>query len=482
MNERYVLFPKTPTIESYMKEVILAETYNYRSGKPVLGGLFGEDIFGPTTDYKCGCTQNPLTGLRNRGMICDKCGVELMPANERSNRFGYIRFHIPLVHPLNRSYLCLIAPDLDKKFLELFMKQSWQFNVTLDESPKSHLRDETGRAVAISIRELDGTETEETIGAIGLINAVAALSAEQTRVALSDPDLKAAPGLRKLVRRMTQHHASFDQTFFLYHMLVSPPNHRPLLLIDNSYKMDTINQVYLTILRRNKRMAALMTLEDATPEAILKEWSILNKVLSAFYFGKMTLSGEEIEGRIKKLSDKDGWIRGNLLGKRVDYSGRTVIACGPDLKFGHLGVPEYMAYQLLKLHILQSLKKQGMSISRADDFWAKKDPRAYAAMYEWDGKVRVMMNRQPTLWRYGVQSYLLDIIPGKVIRVHPAYTNSFNADFDGDTVALYLMHGEESVYEQEMLLAPQNNILSATSGDVLIGLSQEFTFGMHMIK
>jgi len=476
-------------------EVRKPETINYRTFKPERDGLFCAKIFGPVKDYECICGK--YKRMKHRGVVCEKCGVEVIQSKVRRERLGHITLATPVAHiwflkslpsrigailditlkDLERvlyceSYVCLDPKETPLERGEILTED--RFHDLLDEyGDDAFEAGMGGEAVLEMLRDID----------------VHALS-EQLRIDLKEATSEAKR--KKLAKRLKVVEAFRDsgnrpEWMMLSVIPVLPPDLRPLVPLDGGrFATSDLNDLYRRVINRNNRLKRLMELN--APEIIIRnERRMLQEAVDALFDngrrGK-TITGPN-KRPLKSLSDmlkgKQGRFRQNLLGKRVDYSGRSVIVVGPALRLHQCGLPKKMALELFKPFIYNKLEERGYvtTIKSAKKLVEKEKPEVWDILEEVITEHPVMLNRAPTLHRLGIQAFEPVLIEGKAIRLHPLVCTAFNADFDGDQMAVHVPLSVEAQMETRVLMMSTNNILSPASGRPIINPTQDIVLGLY---
>src|SRR5499426_3753702 len=476
-------------------EVKKPETINYRTFKPERDGLFCARIFGPTKDYECACGK--YKRMKFAGVICDKCGVEVTRARVRRERMGHIELASPVSHVwFFKGLPSRIGQLLDMSLRELEKILYFEEHVVL-ESRLQGIKKKDLMAVdkARKLIEEHGPEALKV-----------GMGAEAIRELLRDMDLDSmARDLRaqmlgessvqkrkKIVKRLKVIEAflkSGNQPdwMILEVVPVIPPELRPLVPLDGGrFATSDLNDLYRRVINRNNRLKRLIDLK--APEIIIRnEKRMLQEAVDALFDNGRR--GRVITGPnnrpLKSLSDtlkgKQGRFRQNLLGKRVDYSGRSVIVVGPYLKLHQCGLPKKMALELFKPFILRKLEERGIasSIKAAKKFVEKERPEVWDILEEVIREHPVLLNRAPTLHRLGIQAFEPILVEGKAIEIHPLVCTAFNADFDGDQMAVHIPLSMEAQLEAQVLMLSSNNILSPSNGAPVAVPSQDMVFGIY---
>jgi DNA-directed RNA polymerase subunit beta' len=478
-------------------EVKKPETINYRTFKPERDGLFCARIFGPTKDYECACGK--YKRMKFAGVVCDKCGVEVTRARVRRERMGHIELASPVSHVwFFKGLPSRIGQLLDMSLRELEKILYFEEYVVLDARlPAVKKKDLMSVDKARKLQEEHGPEALKV-----------GMGAEAIRELLRDLDLDSlARDLRaqmlgetsvqkrkKIVKRLKVIEAflkSGNQPdwMILEVVPVIPPELRPLVPLDGGrFATSDLNDLYRRVINRNNRLKRLMDLK--APEIIIRnEKRMLQEAVDALFDNGRR--GRVITGPsnrpLKSLSDtlkgKQGRFRQNLLGKRVDYSGRSVIVVGPYLKLHQCGLPKKMALELFKPFILRKLEERGIasSIKAAKKYVEKERPEVWDILEEVIREHPVLLNRAPTLHRLGIQGFEPILVEGKAIEIHPLVCTAFNADFDGDQMAVHVPLSMEAQLEAQVLMLSANNILSPANGAPLAVPTQDMVLGIYYL-
>jgi len=475
-------------------EVKKPETINYRTFKPERDGLFCAKIFGPTKDYECNCGK--YKRMKHRGIVCEKCGVEVIPSKVRRERLGHIDLATPVAHIwFLKSLPSRIANLLDMTLKDL--EKVLYFEAYAITDPRN-----TGMTIAEVLNEeaylkaMDehGGDFAGGMGAAAIRDCLQALDldklAEDLRTELIEASSEAKR--KKISKRLKVIDAfrtsgNRPEWMILECIPVLPPELRPLVPLDGGrFATSDLNDLYRRVINRNNRLKRLMELQ--APEVIIRnEKRMLQEAVDALFDNGRR--GRAIAGPnkrpLKSLSDmlkgKAGRFRQNLLGKRVDYSGRSVIVVGPELRLHQCGLPKKMALELFKPFIYNKLEEQGhvTTIKSAKKMVEKERPEVWDVLDEVIKEHPVMLNRAPTLHRLGIQAFEPILIEGKAIQLHPLVCTAFNADFDGDQMAVHLPLSIESQVEARVLMMSTNNILSPAHGKPIIVPSQDMVLGIY---
>ena len=482
-------------IESWSHgEVKKPETINYRTFKPEKDGLFCAKIFGPTKDYECNCGK--YKRMKHRGIVCEKCGVEVIQSKVRRERMGHIRLATPVAHIwFLRSIPSKIGILLDMTLRELERILYFEAYLVIDGKETPLKKGET-------LSEERYREAREKYGD----GFVVAQGADAIRELLKNTDVKdlskklrtemketsSEAKKRRLAKRLKVIESFLEsgnkpEWMILEVVPVIPPDLRPLVPLDGGrFATSDLNDLYRRVINRNNRLKRL--LELSAPEIIIRnEKRMLQESVDALFDnGKR---GRTILGANKKplksLSDmlrgKQGRFRQNLLGKRVDYSGRSVIVVGPELKLHQCGLPKKMALELFKPFIYHRLEEKGLAttIKSAKKMLEKERPEVWDVLDEVIREHPVLLNRAPTLHRLGIQAFEPVLIEGKAIQLHPLVCAAYNADFDGDQMAVHIPLSVEAQAEARILMMSTNNILSPANGKPIIVPTQDIVLGIY---
>jgi len=475
-------------------EVTKPETINYRTLKPEKDGLFCAKIFGPIKDYECICGK--YKRLRHRGIVCEKCGVEVIESKVRRTRIGHIELACPVAHIwFLKSLPSRIATILDITLKELEKVLYFESYIVTDEGDtdlefSEILSDKEYRLA----REEHGADFEVSIGAEAVYQLLQKLDCNEIYTELKEEykNTKSVAKKKRINKRLKVL-ASFlksdnkPEWMILKVIPVIPPDLRPLVPLDaGRFATSDLNDLYRRVINRNNRLKRLLELQ--APDIILRnEKRMLQEAVDALFAnGKR---GRVIQGPnkrpLKSLSDmlkgKTGRFRGNLLGKRVDYSGRSVIVAGPDLRLHQCGIPKLMALELFKPFIYNKLEERGYvtTIKSAKKMVEEKKAVVWDILDEVIKEHPVLLNRAPTLHRLGIQAFEPILIEGKAIRLHPLVCFAYNADFDGDQMAVHVPLSIEAQVEARVLMMSTNNILSPQNGLPVIVPSQDIVLGLY---
>ena len=483
-------------------EVTKPETINYRTLKPEMDGLFCERIFGPAKDWECHCGK--YKRVRHRGIVCERCGVEVTESRVRRHRMGYIKLAAPVTHVWYLkgipSYLSILL-DMPLRDVE----QIVYFNayVVLDPGNAQNLsaKQLLTEDQWIEIEEQLYSEDSELVGIeVGIgAEAVQRLleevelesEAERLREEINDSKGQKRAKLIKRLRVIDNFVATGARPEWMVvtAIPVIPPDLRPMVQLDGGrFATSDLNDLYRRVINRNNRLARLQ--EILAPEIIVRnEKRMLQEAVDALIDNGRR--GRTVVGAnnrpLKSLSDiiegKQGRFRQNLLGKRVDYSGRSVIVVGPSLKIYQCGLPREMAIELFQPFVINRLIQSGMvnNIKAAKKLIQRGEPQVFEVLKEVITGHPVMLNRAPTLHRLGIQAFEPIIVEGRAIQLHPLVCPAFNADFDGDQMAVHVPLSLEAQAEARLLMLACHNILSPATGKPIVAPSQDMVLGCYYL-
>ncbi|OGP25052.1 MAG: DNA-directed RNA polymerase subunit beta' [Deltaproteobacteria bacterium GWB2_55_19] len=478
-------------------EVKKPETINYRTFKPERDGLFCAKIFGPVKDFECNCGK--YKRMKHRGVVCEKCGVEVIPSNVRRDRLGHIELATPVAHIwFLRSLPSRIGAILDVTLKELERVLYYENYIVLDpkesDLKEGELLNEEKYQKSVEKWGPDGFESG--MGADAIRSLMKRLDLEKISTTLRAEMKKTASDAKKkrIVKRLKVVDAFLNsgnkpEWMILEVIPVLPPDLRPLVPLDGGrFATSDLNDLYRRVINRNNRLKRLMELN--APDIIIRnEKRMLQEAVDALFDNGRR--GRIITGQnkrpLKSLSDmikgKSGRFRQNLLGKRVDYSGRSVIVIGPDLRLHQCGLPKKMALELFKPFIYQKLEEKGYAttIKSAKKLLEKERPEVWDVLDEVIREHPVLLNRAPTLHRLGIQAFEPILIEGKAIQLHPLVCTAFNADFDGDQMAVHVPLSIEAQVEARVLMMSTNNILSPAHGKPIIVPTQDIVLGLYYL-
>ncbi|MBI2618459.1 MAG: DNA-directed RNA polymerase subunit beta' [Ignavibacteriales bacterium] len=492
-------------------EVTKPETINYRSFRPEKDGLFCEKIFGPVRDWECHCGK--YKRIRYKGITCDRCGVEVTQKSVRRERMGHIALAVPVVHiwyfrslPSKIGYvLGLSTKELEKviyyesyvvinpgttglekqdlitedQYLEILQSLPEE-NSDLDENdPKKFIAKMGGEAVKDLLKRVN---VEEVAGElrVGL--------KEETSVQKKNESLKRLRVIEAF-RKSEKNAPNRPEWMVLDVVPVIPPELRPLVPLEGGrFATSDLNDLYRRVIIRNNRLKRLI--EIKAPEVILRnEKRMLQEAVDSLFDNSRRVNAVRSDNNraLKSLSDmlkgKQGRFRQNLLGKRVDYSGRSVIVVGPELKLHECGLPKDMAVELFKPHIIRKLIERGLvkTVKSAKKMVEKKGPEVWDILDHIIDGHPVLLNRAPTLHRLGIQAFQPVLVEGKAIRIHPMVCTAFNADFDGDQMAVHVPLSYEAQLEARLLMLSSHNILSPANGAPIVTPTQDQVLGCYYL-
>jgi DNA-directed RNA polymerase subunit beta' len=501
-------------LESSHGEVTQPETINYRTYKPEMGGLFCERIFGPVKDWECHCGK--YKRIRYKGIICDRCGVEVTEKKVRRERMGHIELVVPVAHiwyfrslPNKIGYLLgLPTKKLDQiiyyeryvvvqagvkeedgiaqldflteeEYLDILDKLPRENQLLDDEDPQKFIAKMGADALEqlLSRTKLDELSYE--------LRHQAATDTSQQRKAEALKRLRVVEAFRDAKTRIENK----PEWMIIKMVPVIPPELRPLVPLDGGrFATSDLNDLYRRVIIRNNRLKRLMDIK--APEVILRnEKRMLQEAVDSLFDNSRKVNAVRSDGNraLKSLSDmlkgKQGRFRQNLLGKRVDYSGRSVIVVGPELKMHECGLPKDMAAELFKPFVIRKLIERGIvkTVKSAKKIVDRKDPVVWDILENVLKGHPVMLNRAPTLHRLGIQAFQPKLIEGKAIQLHPLVCTAFNADFDGDQMAVHVPLGHEAILEASLLMLSTHNILNPANGAPIAVPSQDMVLGLYYI-
>jgi DNA-directed RNA polymerase subunit beta' len=495
-------------------EVIKPETINYRTYKPERDGLFCERIFGPVKDYECACGK--YKRIRYKGIVCDRCGVEVTEKKVRRERMGHIKLVVPVVHiwyfkslPNKIGYLLGMSSkkletiiyyerfvviqtgvraekgqnyaDLltEEEYLDILDELPKENQMLPDEDPNKFIAKMGAEAVHALLERLDLDQLS-----FDLRNA-AATETSQQRKADALKRLSVVESFREANTRILNR----PEWMVMQYIPVIPPELRPLVPLDGGrFASSDLNDLYRRVIIRNNRLKRL--LEIKAPEVILRnEKRMLQESIDSLFDNSRKSNAVKAEGgrALKSLSDvlkgKQGRFRQNLLGKRVDYSGRSVIVVGPEMKMHECGLPKDMAAELFKPFIIRKLIERGIvkTVKSARKLVDKKESVIWDILENILKGHPVMLNRAPTLHRLSIQAFQPKLIEGKAIHLHPLVTAAFNADFDGDQMAVHVPLSNAAILEAQLLMLSSHNILNPQNGTPITLPSQDMVLGLYYI-
>ncbi|MCE2733614.1 MAG: DNA-directed RNA polymerase subunit beta' [Flammeovirgaceae bacterium] len=501
-------------LESSHGEVTQPETINYRTYKPEMGGLFCERIFGPVKDWECHCGK--YKRIRYKGIICDRCGVEITEKKVRRERMGHIELVVPVAHiwyfrslPNKIGYLLglatkkldqiiyyeryvVIQPGIkeedgvnrldfltEEEYLDIVDKLPRENQMLDDNDPRKFIAKMGADALEMLLSRLNLNELSYEL------RHQAATDTSQQRKAEALKRLKVVEAFRDANSRIINK----PEWMVIRMVPVIPPELRPLVPLDGGrFATSDLNDLYRRVIIRNNRLKRLIDIK--APEVILRnEKRMLQEAVDSLFDNSRKVNAVRSDGNraLKSLSDmlkgKQGRFRQNLLGKRVDYSGRSVIVVGPELKLHECGLPKDMAAELFKPFIIRKLIERGIvkTVKSAKKIVDRKDPVVWDILENVLKGHPVLLNRAPTLHRLGIQAFQPKLIEGKAIQLHPLVCTAFNADFDGDQMAVHVPLGQEAILEASILMLSSHNILNPANGAPITVPSQDMVLGLYYL-
>jgi DNA-directed RNA polymerase subunit beta' len=501
-------------LESSHGEVTQPETINYRTYKPEMGGLFCERIFGPVKDWECHCGK--YKRIRYKGIICDRCGVEVTEKKVRRERMGHIELVVPVAHiwyfrslPNKIGYLLglptkkldqiiyyeryvVIQPGIkeddglsrmdyltEDEYLDILDKLPRENQMLDDDDPQKFIARMGAEALEMLLARTQLDELSYQL------RHQAATDTSQQRKAEALKRLRVVEAFRDARTRIENR----PEWMVIRMVPVIPPELRPLVPLDGGrFATSDLNDLYRRVIIRNNRLKRLIDIK--APEVILRnEKRMLQEAVDSLFDNSRKVNAVRSDGNraLKSLSDmlkgKQGRFRQNLLGKRVDYSGRSVIVVGPELKMHECGLPKNMAAELFKPFIIRKLIERGIvkTVKSAKKIVDRKDPVVWDILENVLKGHPVLLNRAPTLHRLGIQAFQPKLIEGKAIQLHPLACTAFNADFDGDQMAVHVPLGQEAVLEASILMLSTHNILNPANGGPIAVPSQDMVLGLYYV-
>jgi DNA-directed RNA polymerase subunit beta' len=501
-------------LESSYGEVTQPETINYRTYKPEMGGLFCERIFGPVKDWECHCGK--YKRIRYKGITCDRCGVEVTEKKVRRERMGHIQLVVPVAHiwyfrslPNKIGYLLgipgkkldqviyyeryiVVQPGIkdadgvkkldllsEDEYLDIVEKLPRENQMLDDADPKKFVAKMGADALEMILSRIDLDELAAEL------RDMAGSDSSQQRKAEALKRLKVVEAFRDAQTRIENR----PEWMVIKMVPVIPPELRPLVPLDGGrFATSDLNDLYRRVIIRNNRLKKLIDIK--APEVILRnEKRMLQEAVDSLFDNSRKVNAVRADGNrpLKSLSDmlkgKQGRFRQNLLGKRVDYSGRSVIVVGPELKLYECGLPKDMAAELFKPFVIRKLIERGIvkTVKSAKKIVDRKDPVVWDILENVLKGHPVLLNRAPTLHRLGIQAFQPKLIEGKAIQLHPLVCTAFNADFDGDQMAVHVPLGPEAVLEASILMLASHNILNPANGNPVTVPSQDMVLGLYYL-
>ena len=498
-------------LENSFGEVLKPETINYRTYKPERDGLFCERIFGPVKDYECHCGK--YKRIRYKGIVCDRCGVEVTEKKVRRERTGHIHLVVPVAHiwyfrslpnkigyllgiPTKKldtiiyyeRYVVIQAGILEDKVTEKDLLTEDEYLELLDSLPKDNQM----------LENSDPNKFIARMGAEALLDLLERINLDKLAYHLRHKaDTETSQQRKNEALKQLQVVEAFrgskninkPEWMIMKVVPIIPPDLRPLVPLDGGrFATSDLNDLYRRVIIRNNRLKRLIDIK--APDVILRnEKRMLQESVDSLFDNSRKSSAIKTESNrpLKSLSDslkgKQGRFRQNLLGKRVDYSARSVIVVGPELKMHECGIPKDMAAELYKPFIIRKLIERGIvkTVKSAKKIVDRKEPVVYDILeYVMKGHP-VLLNRAPTLHRLGIQAFQPKLIEGKAIQLHPLACTAFNADFDGDQMAVHLPLGNEAILEAQLLMLASHNILNPANGAPITVPSQDMVLGLYYI-
>ena len=491
---RISLASKEKILEWSFGEVKKPETINYRTFKPERDGLFCSKIFGPIKDFECNCGK--YKRMKHRGIVCEKCGVEVIQSKVRRERMGHITLAAPVAHIwFLKALPSKVGNLLDMTLKELERVLYFEGHIVVDPKDTPLTKGEVLSDEQLQqAREDFGNQFDAGIGAEAIQTMLRDLNVEELSESLrvEMASTKSEAKRKKLTKRLKVINAFRDsknrpEMTILNVVPVLPPDLRPLVPLDGGrFATSDLNDLYRRVINRNNRLKRLLELN--APDIIIRnEKRMLQEAVDVLFDngrrGKVVTGANKRP--FKSLSDmlkgKQGRFRQNLLGKRVDYSGRSVIVVGPDLRLHQCGLPKKMALELFKPFIYNKLDEKGhvTTIKSAKKMVERETPEVWDSLDEVVKEYCILLNRAPTLHRLGMQAFEPILIEGKAIQLHPLVCTAFNADFDGDQMAVHIPLSIEAQIEARVLMMSTNNILSPANGDPIIVPSQDIVLGIY---
>jgi DNA-directed RNA polymerase subunit beta' len=477
-------------------EVKKPETINYRTYRPEKDGLFCERIFGPERDYECGCGK--YRGTKYKGIICDRCGVKVTHSRVRRKRMGHINLAAPVVHIwFFKSLPSRLGTLLGMKTSDLEKVIYYQDYVVVDggdtELKFKQVLTEDDHRTAVekygnAFRARMGAEAIRELIEQTDLNALSDQLRQELRETKSKQKIKDLAKRLKLVEQIRK--SENNPAWLVMDVVpVIPPDLRPLVLLESgNFATSDLNDLYRRIINRNNRLKKLMDLN--APEVIIRnEKRMLQQAVDALFDNNrcrrpvLGSSNRPLKSLTDMIKGKQGRFRENLLGKRVDYSARSVIVVGPELKINQCGLPKKIALELYQPFIIRKLKEHGLAdtIKSAKRMLERRDPEVWDILEEVIYQHPVLLNRAPTLHRMGIQAFEPVLVEGNAIKIHPLVCGGFNADFDGDQMAVHLPLSVEAQAEAHVLMLSTNNIFSPANGKPIISASQDIVMGVYFI-
>ena len=501
-------------LERSQGEIIKPETINYRTYKPEMGGLFCERIFGPVKDYECHCGK--YKRIRYKGIVCDRCGVEVTEKKVRRDRIGHIKLVVPVAHiwyfrslPNKIGYLLgLPSKKLDmiiyyERYVVIqagikegqlqkmdFLTEE-EYLDHLDSLPRDnqHLDDRDPQKFIAKMGAEAISDLLERINLDELSSQLRYQAATETSQQRKTDALKRLKIVEAFKSSNADNRINRPEWMVVRMVPVIPPELRPLVPLEGGrFATSDLNDLYRRVIIRNNRLKRLM--EIKAPDVILRnEKRMLQEAVDSLFDNSRKVNAVKADGNraLKSLSDmlkgKQGRFRQNLLGKRVDYSGRSVIVVGPEMKLHECGLPKDMAAELFKPFVIRKLIERGIvkTVKSAKKLVDRKEPVVWDILENVLKGHPVLLNRAPTLHRLGIQAFQPKLIEGKAIQLHPLVCTAFNADFDGDQMAVHVPLGNAAILEAQLLMLASHNILNPANGSPITVPSQDMVLGLYYI-
>lgn len=478
-------------------EIKKPETINYRTFKPEKGGLFCEKIFGPTRDWECACGK--YKKIKHKGIVCDRCGVEVTLSKVRRERMAHIDLAVPVVHiwffktmPSRiGNVLGMTSADLERViyYEEYVVVEAGQTDLErkqlLNDVEYREAQEKWGRDAFVV--KMGGEAIRDLLIAEDLPSQLVDLKEKLRKTKSQQARMKLAKRLKIIESFVSS--TNKPDWMVMSAVPVIPPDLRPLVPLDGGrFATSDLNDLYRRVINRNNRLKAILKLK--TPEVIVRnEKRMLQEAVDALFDNGrhghpvMGAGNRPLKSLSEMLKGKQGRFRQNLLGKRVDYSGRSVIIVGPELKFNQCGLPKLMALELFEPFIVKRLKDLGYvyTIRSAKKMIQRHAPEVWDVLEDIIKGHPVLLNRAPTLHRLGIQAFEPVLIEGKAIRIHPLVCSAFNADFDGDQMAVYVPLSIEAQLEAKLLMMAPDNIFLPSSGKPAAVPSQDMTLGLYYL-
>jgi DNA-directed RNA polymerase subunit beta' len=478
-------------------EIKKPETINYRTFKPEKGGLFCEKIFGPTRDWECACGK--YKKIKHKGIICDRCGVEVTLSKVRRERMAHIDLAVPVVHiwffktmPSRiGNVLGMTSADLERViyYEEYVVIEPGQTDLEkkqlINDTEYREAQEKWGRDAFVA--KMGGEAVKDLLASEDLHSQLIDLKEKLRKTKSQQARMKIAKRLKIIESLFSSDNR--PEWMVMNCIPVTPPDLRPLVPLDGGrFATSDLNDLYRRVINRNNRLKAILKLK--TPEVIVRnEKRMLQEAVDALFDNGrhghpvMGAGNRPLKSLSEMLKGKQGRFRQNLLGKRVDYSGRSVIIVGPELKFNQCGLPKLMALELFEPFIVKRLKDLGYvyTIRSAKKMIQRHAPEVWDVLEDIIKGHPVLLNRAPTLHRLGIQAFEPVLIEGKAIRIHPLVCSAFNADFDGDQMAVYVPLSIEAQLEAKLLMMAPDNIFLPSSGKPVAVPSQDMTLGLYYL-